>query len=304
MNKIDIILKSYSNTIFWPKWIKTFKGDSLWRHFLVAFTRVLYPFLVNPKHIDSSKSKGPRIIVSLTSFPARIDEVWRTIDSILAQTVIPDRIILWLSKEQFAGVESLPKKLQNRINKGLEIKFVDDDLKSHKKYIYAFQRYPNDYVVLVDDDIIYPSNTIETLLDSYDGTTVRCSYGCKMKWSQTGKILPYSEWENLSHNYIGKDLFFGSGGGTLLCPSLLPECTTNGSQALALCPSADDIWLNAMCQEAGVRIEKVRSGLIFPTKNSPKETLCSVNIGKGRNDEQIQNVINQFNKAFQNSAQA
>src|SRR5690554_3260312 len=51
------------------------------------------------------------LIVSFTSFPARIKKVHLVVESILRQTVLPHRIILWLSKEQFPTEKSLPKKL-------------------------------------------------------------------------------------------------------------------------------------------------------------------------------------------------
>ena len=40
----------------------------------------------------------PRIIVSMTSYPARINTVHLAIRSLLAQKVLPDKIVLWLCK--------------------------------------------------------------------------------------------------------------------------------------------------------------------------------------------------------------
>ena len=39
--------------------------------------------------------------------------------------------------------------------RGLTIRFCED-LKAHKKYYYAFKEYPDDIVITVDDDVIYP----------------------------------------------------------------------------------------------------------------------------------------------------
>ena len=41
------------------------------------------------------------VVVSLTSFPKRIDTVDIVIKSMFKQTVIPDKILLYLSKEEF-----------------------------------------------------------------------------------------------------------------------------------------------------------------------------------------------------------
>ena len=49
-------------------------------------------------------------IVSITSFPARINEIWITIETLLRQSFKPDKIILWLGEEQFPD-KQLPESL-------------------------------------------------------------------------------------------------------------------------------------------------------------------------------------------------
>src|SRR5690554_1296956 len=61
--------------------------------------------------ITNSRDEKKQIIVSLTSFPTRIDKVWLAIETILRQSHKPTQIILWLSKEQFSSVDDLPKQL-------------------------------------------------------------------------------------------------------------------------------------------------------------------------------------------------
>ena len=86
--------------------------------------------------------KEDTIIVSLTTYPARIKTVWMTIACLLNQDYKNMRVILWLSKEQFHDLSGLPSYLQKLQKKGLVIKFKEDDLRSHKKYYYAFSEYP------------------------------------------------------------------------------------------------------------------------------------------------------------------
>ena len=94
------------------------------------------------------------VIVSLTTFPTRINRVWIVIECMLRQTYKPDRIILWLSKEQFECLDKLPKSLLKLQSRGLEIKFCNEDLRSHKKYFYSIKKYPCDILITVDDDVI------------------------------------------------------------------------------------------------------------------------------------------------------
>lgn len=80
------------------------------------------------------KKREQKIIVSLTSFPKRIDTLWITIETLLRQSMKPDEIILWLAEEQFNGIDSLPKALLEQQKRGLTIRFCDD-LRSHKNII-------------------------------------------------------------------------------------------------------------------------------------------------------------------------
>ena len=139
--------------------------------FLLGYIEAYYNiFVVNmwKKHPSEKyglnrKQRKEKIVVSLTSFPGRIDTLWITIESILRQTVKPDKIILWLAESQFDGLSSLPDSLLLLQKRGLTICFCDD-LRSHKKYFYTMQKYPDDLVVLLDDDMIYPLDTIEKLM--------------------------------------------------------------------------------------------------------------------------------------------
>jgi hypothetical protein len=196
-----------------------------------------------------SKREG-RIIVSLTTLPARIDRIWLVIETVLRQTQKPDKIILWLSKEQFPSFDLLPKRLMKQRHRGLEIRLMDGDIRSHKKYYYAIQEFSNDYLLLCDDDIFYRSTMIEDM-SNYSHRyplSVISQFSMKMQWKED-KIESYYLWpiikEETSPNLLS---FFGSGGGTLFPPFALDPDVLNLNLLMSLTPSSDDVWLNAMCK--------------------------------------------------------
>lgn len=82
------------------------------------------------------KFRDDSVIVSMTTFPARIGYVHLAIKSLLHQTVQPGKILLWLAKDQFRNVE-IPEQLRALCAYGLEIRYCDEDLLAHKKYYYA-----------------------------------------------------------------------------------------------------------------------------------------------------------------------
>ena len=67
-------------------------------------------------------NRQKQIIVSLTSYPERINSVTETLIPIFNQTVPPDQVVLWLSREQFQNKEKdLPSELRTLKKYGLKI---------------------------------------------------------------------------------------------------------------------------------------------------------------------------------------
>ena len=116
--------------------------------------------------MDESK----KIIVTLTSWSGRIDIVGNTIESLLDNTLIPDKIILNLSEDEFPGrEEDLPGKLVSLVNEheNCEIFWVKENTKQFKKLIPTLERFPDDIVISADDDFIYNDNFISTLYNDF-----------------------------------------------------------------------------------------------------------------------------------------
>lgn len=244
----------------------------------------------------SNKRNGERrIIVSLTSFPKRIDRVWITIQSLLRQSRPADYIVLYLSKEQFPRKEDLPYSLKTLEGKCFKINFVDNDYRSHKKYLYSFNEYKNDIVILADDDIIYPMDMIESLYLAHQKypNSVICRYGLKIRYNDDGLPASYNTWEEDYNNY-SEDFFFGSGGGTLFEPQKLYQDTTNIEIARKLTPLADDVWLNAMTRLSKLDVVVISNKLLMPVINLDNIRLTEQNVGNNKNDEQINAVMSYY----------
>ena len=128
-------------------------------------------------NIVTITDRTPQLIVSLTSYGRRVaDIVPYTLVSLLKQTVMPDRIILWLDKESWND-ENIPKKLQQLIKYGIEIRFCKD-IRSYTKLVPTLTLYPEDVIVTVDDDVIYKRDVVENLYSSYlkDSSKIYCNH--------------------------------------------------------------------------------------------------------------------------------
>lgn len=254
-------------------------------------------FINNPIDVGVNKSQNRKrkLICSMTSFPARIDEVWICLETIFRQTLKADEIVLWLSKEQFEGIK-LPESLINCEKKGLTIRWVDEDLRSHKKYYYALQEYVDADIVLLDDDLYYPDNLLENLIEMSNQcpNTICATRVHKMTFNGE-RICPYGEWiHNFNpKDYSSKNLFFTSGAGTLIPTGIMPNSIFQKDVFKRICFLADDVWLNMHAVKAGI---KVVSNSTFDKDeiaigNSQCVKLVSQNVISGGNDSQIKAVM-------------
>ena len=264
----------------------------------LAANRILPIYL--SKYTSGIYMPGNNIIVSLTSFPSRIDNVWQVIVCMLNQTLPPKGIVLWLSKEQFPTKESIPQSLKNLEGKVFRIRLVDGDIRSHKKYYYAFQEFKDELLFLIDDDIYYPTDLLEKAWNAHlqYPNSIICNYGYHMTYNDEGLLEKYKNWKVCYNHSDDTDLFFGSGGGTLIHSSSLYKDTTNLELALKLTPNADDVWLNAMVRLSGMRIHMLRHGSFLPIVLKDDVRLTKINNGYSQNDVQIAAVDNYYDRVF------
>ena len=152
---------------------------------------------------EAENSAGQKDGVSLTTFPLRIGKVHLTIQSILRQSRPADRILLWLSKEEFPEEAQLPANLLRLKEKGLDIRFCDN-IRSFKKVFYTAQEFENDVIVTADDDALYPENWLEGLWDTHEKYPgcVCCCRAHEITF-EGGRVAPYQEWYGLSPDKKG-----------------------------------------------------------------------------------------------------
>ena len=230
------------------------------------------------------------LIVSLTSFPQRIDDVWKTIISLKRQTFRPEKIILWLSLVEFPS-RLLPASLTEMQDSQFEIRFREGDFKSHTKYYYAFKEFQNSKIITVDDDVYYHKDTVKHLIKEHEKhTNAIISNRVRQMIFKEKTLLPYNYWKTMVKGGSHKDLFFLGVDGVLYPENIMPEMVLNPHEFMSLTPKADDVWLNAMAQLKNIPIIKTD----FRFRNLPtykgEISLQSINCEKNLNDKQINNI--------------
>ncbi len=122
------------------------------------------------QHWDDFSSANPHksdIIVSLTTIPSRISEIEPTLKSLLAQKWTPAKIHLYLPKfsQRENTVYQIPESLHSL--KNLAIIEPDTDWGPATKFIPAIENLaPNQKILVVDDDNIYPDTYVQEFAEA------------------------------------------------------------------------------------------------------------------------------------------
>ena len=243
--------------------------------------------------------RAQRIVVSLTTYPKRISTVWLTIETLLRQSVKPDEIILWLAEPQFPeGLSELPSSVLRLQDRGLTIRFCDD-LRSHKKYFYALQEYAEDLVILADDDMFYPRDTIQKLLQMHKRWPEDICCITAQVIEPTFSAVP-SVWRNPNPNehtlqHTDRIQAF-TGSGTLIPPKALPEEAFDKEAIRQLCPYADDLWITFMARRNGTRLSTLKKWRPFPVSiyGTAEGSLYYINGEGAQNDVQWKNLLEHY----------
>lgn len=158
-----------------------------------------------------------KIIVSLTTWKPRIGNIPVVLDTIFDQTKRPDKVVLNLSFD-----EIIPDDIQDYIDHhNVEI-FRVPDTKVYKKLIPTLLRYPDDCIISIDDDFLYPKTMIEDFWETHlrfpdspiSGNAVvlfemQCHCGCASltKAEFFGKYLPMID-AALMENCLSDDIVY------------------------------------------------------------------------------------------------
>lgn len=229
------------------------------------------------------------LVVSLTSYPARFPTLDLTLRSLLAQNVMPDRLILWIAH---GDMDLLPERVLALQDEGLSIRPCDD-IRSYKKLIPALQAFPGAYIVTADDDVHYASDWLATLVEGVTAgeQVVVARRTHRLKRRQGGRIAPYAGWQwdvrDAAAQRPSTDLVPTGAGGILYPPGAFGPAVLDRALFTRLCPDGDDIWFYWLARLNGTR-HRQAGGRFWRINwpSSQRSSLWSGNEGGG-NDRMI-----------------
>lgn len=212
----------------------------------------------------------PHVVVSLTSFPAAIPYAIGAIRAILRGSVLPDRLVLYLTFSQF-GEEGIPEELLEleKSSDIFEIRNYDRDIRSYRKLVPALSDFPDSVIITIDDDVDYHVNLVRDLL-GWHSRYPDAVIANRVKLMKPG--LPYRKWRKYRwYHFLTKriqarfDNIQTGVGGVLYPPHALKREMIDVDLFTKVAPTTDDIWFWAATVANGVKILPVPFG-----HNKPK----------------------------------
>ncbi len=249
--------------------------------------------------VNDIKRETP-IIVSLTSYRDRFQDLPIALYSLLNQSLKPDRVILWLDEDS-EDLTYLPYDITQFVKNGLEIKFVKD-IGSYTKAIYAFKDFSNAIIVTADDDIYYPADWLKKLYLSYIAhpEDIHLHRAHLVNLNQ-----PYEKWtKHVKEESAQYKNFLTGVGGVLYPPNCFSKEVLREDVFLKNAPNADDIWFWVMALVHNKKIRVVKNHIKTLIVTNIFKQIFANNLykqnRKGANDVQLNNLMKYYGQNVKN----
>lgn len=242
------------------------------------------------------KSDDPRVIVSLSTVPDRIENLRPTIRSLLKQTRPPDEIVLAIP--EFSVRERRPYIVPNYISRLPRVRVLRcrEDWGPATKFIAAVQAElaearENSLIMVVDDDRLYPRDALETYL--YYSEQLPNAALCFR-----GAAMPSTlDWDDAKMIY-GRDLrepcpvaVITGCGSYIVRPRFFDRSLWDYSGAPSVAFYIDDIWISAWLSRRGVKRYVIPASAMMGSVRRQRRT---VSLNKIRGRQKLNNEIIAF----------
>ena len=240
------------------------------------------------------RSKSPvtgdaPVIVSMTTYGARLETAYYALESIGRGKIRPYRLVLWIQdREEF---EQRPASIRRLESRGLEVRLTRK-LRSHTKYFPALADAQQQGVplVTVDDDVLYPRFWLRGLLAAAEESprTVVCYLSHRVSFDERQHLSAYASWTKNWSASPSPRVFSVGVSGALYPLEAVDALMCAGEGFLERAPLADDVWLNSVVTSVGIPTRQVSDipSHFAEIRNVPPG-LARLNVDGGENDRQI-----------------
>ena len=198
------------------------------------------------------------ISVNITTTLDRADLCAQAVFSIINQTLTPDKICIWLSKEPYLrdkGFTSPPTWVNelNKIKDIIEVHWTENTGPYRKLLPALRSATDSDLVITADDDIVYGRNWLHALILEHKKNPAKI-IAARVRKTQTnilGKRKSYIHWPIIkTRAEVSAGFVVTHGGGAIFQRRLISERLINDDSYLSICPTTDDLWYSMLIKES------------------------------------------------------
>lgn len=181
-----------------------------------------------------------KVVVSFTTWKKRDVFVPAVLDNFINQTKLPNKIVCWLSEDEYGG-RNIPETILPYVeNKTIEVRWVKENVYCHKRH-EIFKENDNCVNIIIDDDILYDTDYVEKLYNASlkHPNSVICYISNKIKYTKTGReFLPVEENPSVLNYYLS--------GMSCFPPFTFPkESFLHTDKRGGIATKCDDSWISA-----------------------------------------------------------
>lgn len=242
-------------------------------------------------------ARPERVVISLTTIPARVRSLAPVLRSLLDQDTTADRIILWLPSRSLRQNQDYPDATEIDVPDGIEVMDCED-LGPATKLLHSLRLENGALIIAVDDDVVYPRTLVSTLLSAHRDEP-ETAFGLRGVNLQSGTRF-VDLWHVLSSG-IDRiqpvDILFGTWG--YMVPAWLCDAAIHDFSGY---PEAvrwvDDVWVSGHLARLGIARK------VTPSDRFPLETFASMRQaltdGMNRSGENDETAIKAFGEIWSN----
>lgn len=251
------------------------------------------------------------IYISLTSIFQSQDRLYNTLCSIIKQTLLPNKIYIYLSEEPymldygFKDKKITDSNLLKLINDNsmININWVKNTGPYRKLVPILKDKFEEDCIIItIDDDIKYHPNLIENLVNDYYKHKCCISYRAKEINCNINNYenINYAKFRDLKHNNrnnIISKYFFHTGVAGVLYHTNMFENKLIFDELYKLAATNDDVWFNLVRMTNNIGVFYDNKKWMIDNGDQPHEFALSSNFncGKnGKNTEYLKSLIKEL----------
>lgn len=245
------------------------------------------------------------VVVSLTSYGKRVyDSLPYTLYSILKQSLIPKYIVVYLDGPVW-NMDNIPYLLKKLNLAGVQVVFVNDDIRSYTKLLPALKQFPDLPIITIDDDIFYNERLVEWLYKAYENSdkrTVLGMWGC-IVGKDNNSYIPYNQWKDCKYGEESSEYSIYGCQGCIYPPKIFDDEIFNSEVFKRLAPTADDLWFWLMEKRLNISVRLTEPhgygyhrsvNRIEEYDLNQKGTLMYQNVANGKNNAQLKALLEYY----------